>query len=264
MSYGLSMTTWGGPVQAQDAGAGTLASVTAGSAPTYSAYAQIVASTNFAASAIDLTFYAVLGTSSVHVIFKFAIGGAGSEVDFLVDVPLTTLGQSPDALYNFIVPVEIPKGSRISFAAASDTGSVVCYASVQLIAGTMGEAKSGQTPNTYGVTTSTARGITLTSGASFAKGSYVQLTASCKKTTSAILLPSTNEISGQPWYMDIAVGGSGSETIIAPDITFKIYYNVCPNSWWLPISVPAGSRLSARVSSAFNTDTIDVALIGFN
>lgn len=106
-------------------------------------------------------------------------------------------------------------------------------------------------------------------GAANAKGSYVQLTASTNfPYTSVTLQGSPTGGGGQTYLIDVAVGGAGSEQVIVPNVLLDSARGANMNGICieLPIAVPAGSRLAARVQevSGAGTRTVDVTVIGRN
>jgi hypothetical protein len=61
--------------------------------------------------------------------------------------------------------------------------------------------------------------------------------------------------------MDIAIGAASSETIIIPDLAvgnLPATTNPGGDTWWFPLLVPAGSRLSARAQGNAVSDGFDI------
>lgn len=112
-----------------------------------------------------------------------------------------------------------------------------------------------------GSSTATSLGTTLTSGTTNTKGSYTQLVASTTRDTDYILLSASNSPSnGFRLSIDLAVGGAGSEQIILPDFVVSSGINSV-NQVAIPISIPAGTRLSARCQSSAATDQVSVNVV---
>jgi hypothetical protein len=269
MSYALPMNVFSTVAQAQDNGSSGLAAASVGTAPTYGAYSEIIHSTNFTANSIRLACFVDTYNHANPTIFKFAVGASGSEVDLLVDLPMHTHAYSFDNVLHAVFPVQIPKGSRISFAVADDNSAGYArygFASVQVLGGGLEDFRTSQTPTTYGVTTASAVGTTVTSGTGFVRGSYAQITASCAEMSSAYLVVSATDDNGGKLVFDIAVGGSGSEQIIVPDLMWGVFSQTFPRCAWLPISVPAGSRLSIRCQNnySYSPESYEVAIVGMN
>lgn len=67
--------------------------------------------------------------------------------------------------------------------------------------------------------------------------------------------------------MDIAIGTAGSENIIIPDLGTGFIYpsglsgsSRSPRTWWLPVYIPAGVRVSGHIQAAIASDTVDVCI----
>lgn len=104
-------------------------------------------------------------------------------------------------------------------------------------------------------------------GAANAKGAYVQLIAATGFDYSALTVQLVGTGGGGQCYLvDIAIGAAGSEVVIAPNILLDTarggYQNVI--SLPLPLAIPIGARLAARVQEAGGTGsrTVQVTLIG--
>lgn len=108
-----------------------------------------------------------------------------------------------------------------------------------------------------GTVTGSSIGTTLTaSGTANAKGSYVQLVASTPTDTDWLMvtvLPPGSSLA--TFAVDIAIGASGSELVIAPTLTTSgkssaggpqgtaVFY-------MFPCAIPAGTRIAARAQSS--------------
>lgn len=101
-------------------------------------------------------------------------------------------------------------------------------------------------------------------GAANAKGAYVQLAAATGFKYDAITINLTAEGGGgQTFLVDIAIGAAASEVVIVPNILLdsaRAIYQI-GISLLLPVAVPAGARLAARVQEAGGAGTRDV-LVG--
>lgn len=115
---------------------------------------------------------------------------------------------------------------------------------------------------------SNSRGTTITANATAGNdGAYTQLIASTANDYFGlhVILQQGGTV-GTIGLVDIAIGGAGSEQVIVPDIpfvTFTANKRGGGFSFWLPIHVPKGSRIAARVHrSAVASQAINICLIG--
>lgn len=92
-----------------------------------------------------------------------------------------------------------------------------------------------------------SRGIVAGLG-SAAKGSWAELIASTSQPTSALLVTASRASqSTERLLLDIGVGAAGSEIVVAGNL-LAMSSVVIPGcaAWRFPVSIPAGSRISAR------------------
>lgn len=112
-----------------------------------------------------------------------------------------------------------------------------------------------------GADTTASRGTAVTaSGSTNTKGSYTQLVASSSFDASAIKVSLAPATSHTGYLVDIAVGGAGSETVIATNL--PIYSRTGTVAVYdLPIHIPAGTRISARCQSATSAAVAHVSAL---
>lgn len=117
---------------------------------------------------------------------------------------------------------------------------------------------------TVGHASSTAYGTTVTAGASAdTKGAFSQVVASTSFDASGLFIFLGAGSSGPNSYLvDIAVGGSGSEQVIIPDLLYQ-QATVGRENWVLsvPLAIPVGTRVSARCQSNNASETVQVSLL---
>jgi hypothetical protein len=111
----------------------------------------------------------------------------------------------------------------------------------------------------------TAGGQALTSGGStHSKGSYVALFASTSQAADGFLLTVTgmNDAADRRFLIDVAVGGAGSEVVILADqlVACFTYGTPMAKTFYVPIAIPAGSRVAARCQCNAATTQVFVAL----
>lgn len=106
--------------------------------------------------------------------------------------------------------------------------------------------------------------VTITASATpHTKGAYVQIVASTGFAANRVVincgvngLSNTNSSA----LMDFAIGAAGSETVIMENVA--VGYSQFGTTYDLPVQIPSGTRLSARMQSAISsrTMTINVAI----
>lgn len=97
------------------------------------------------------------------------------------------------------------------------------------------------------------------SGSNNTKGSYTQLIASTAHPAGGLLviLGGANT-SGGAYLIDIAIGAAASEQIILPDLYYHAQSDSTYMYFYVPISIPKGSRLSARTACSSASRTVRV------
>ncbi len=109
-----------------------------------------------------------------------------------------------------------------------------------------------------------SRGIILNSNASAdTKGAYVELLASLQKASQGLSVKLSHGNDASTFLVDIAIGAVSSETIIINNFfiqTMSTAGLVGEASVFLPISIPKGSRISARCQSSTGSDLIRISI----
>lgn len=101
---------------------------------------------------------------------------------------------------------------------------------------------------THGAFSASSAGTLLTSGAINTKGAYVELTSATAFESNMIRIMATHSSKNiYPHLVDIAIGPSGSEVVILPNLLFRSDNNYrIAGTYQFPITIPAGTRISAR------------------
>lgn len=89
------------------------------------------------------------------------------------------------------------------------------------------------------------------------KGAYVTLVASTAFDCDGLILTFSNPSPAAGHMLDIAVGAAASEVIIIAN-AYADQASVMPWSIWVPISIPAGSRIAARTQSTIGSNSTKV------
>jgi hypothetical protein len=118
---------------------------------------------------------------------------------------------------------------------------------------------SGVRAESFGTATGTPGAVTVTSSATAnTKGSWTQLDAATGFEATSLVLTVNTQFGDTQYLLDIGVGGAGSEQVLIPNLHFA-YANGTVAVLTFPISVPAGSRISARVADNFGGSIIYVS-----
>lgn len=246
---------------AENAGANTAlsrgTSITANAtANTKGNFTELIASTSFDATSLLVMLDDI--SSATDYLIDIAIGGAGSEVVVISNLIVT--GGTGSIVYggHYLLPVNIPAGSRVSARCQASTGSAVVRVSAQLFGSGMGGAETLGLVATYGDNTATSGGTQVDPGGTAnTKGSYVQIAASTTYPIRFLVIAIGNKLnnirSSQSWLMDVAIGGAGSETVILSNMAFNCSTSpdiITPQTYcMIPVNIPAGTRIAVRAQS---------------
>jgi hypothetical protein len=198
---------------------------------------------------------------AVSVAIDIGIGASGSEIALASNL----LAAGADRyLIHYVLPLSIKSGSRIAIRTASDLTS---YSSFYKAGAFNDSAFSGMggvsAIDTYGFVSASGHGTAVDPGATAnTKGAYAQIVSS---TTSALdgfmlafdCLSRTTGTADSDYLFDIAIGASGSERVVLPNIwcgqTDSGTTTWLKNTQYFPIQIPAGSRIAARAQSGYTT-----------
>lgn len=112
-----------------------------------------------------------------------------------------------------------------------------------------------------GTATGTSQGTSITAGAANTAGSFTQLVASSAIDASWMIVICNQASAAGALAVDIAVGASGSEKVIAQQI---VSVEASGAAVAFPCSIPAGTRISARAQSSTASATVGVSVILFD
>lgn len=244
-------------------------SVTSGTTNTKGSYTQITASTAFACDGLIVQL-ANDAADQADFLVDIAIGAAASEVVVAANLICGSTAETPTSSY--YLPIAIPAGTRIAARHQSSAATKVVRVSVMLFSrGATGPALL-QKCVTLGATTATTRGTSIDPGGSAnTKGSYVQLISATVERYQAIAVGIGNQAQQTretaTWLLDIAIGAAASEKVIVPDLQLSSAVNrsITPATFFVPVEIPSGVRVSARCASTSNTATkrlFDVVVYG--
>jgi hypothetical protein len=238
-----------------------------GTSITTASIAQIAASTNYDYDAISIT---TIGNSlGVDAALDVYLGASGSEYTLIDKLRVSKASSNPQAI-GVLLPLAVPRGSRVSAKAYGGTLSTIIHG--------MGYGALGDRGYKRGVAMgiSSATGVTIDPGGTAnTLSAWTQITASTPNAFNALMVAIGSggrsvASAGVSWLVDIAMGASGSEQIIAKQLfvmsSGNTVFNMAPPTLGpFPCSIPAGTRLAARAQCSTNGSTsrnIDVSLYG--
>lgn len=240
------------------------------SANTKGAWTQLIASTAFEAQGFYASFRGVV--ASQDVLFDIGIGGAGSEQAIISNMAFSQ--QTLRVAAGVYIPLNIPKGSRISARAQATLGGglAVSIALYPVALGLKHAEGFGRTV-TMGANTADSGGTSVDPGGSAnTKGAWSEISSSCPIDVQWLIVCITNQNNSATtttvFAIDIGVGGAGSEVVIIPDLFSVVDSGIDtpePQYYSIPVQIPAGSRVAARAQCGITDATdrlIDITLIG--
>jgi hypothetical protein len=123
----------------------------------------------------------------------------------------------------------------------------------------------GNTGQSLGVTPGTEQnGVTIAnSGVANTKSSWVTIGSTLTRMASGIrVLIEKGSVADIIYLVDIGIGAGGSEVVIASNLLFVYDTGSADNVGYydLPIQLPAGTQLSARIQTAGTSGTVNVAI----
>lgn len=196
--------------------------------------------------------------NGAYFLADLALGGAGSEQIVIPNLGISSASQGSIVPTPIFIPLLIPAGSRVSMRVQCSNGTLATLVKILFIAGSF-SGIIGRSPSRYedwGADTANSFGTAITAG-NAAKSAYTQLKAATGISTRWVSLEmeSVTANSNQA-TIDLAVGGAGAEQVVIPDITFT---NGCLGSQVvLPLQIPQGSRIAARVASSSGTPSVKI------
>lgn len=249
------------------------ATVTApGSINTKGAWAAIGAGSPAGGPGFLVDMLAEPGSGDNTMLVDIGYGGSGAQVVIVPNLILTRPTSAVGIRSRIYIPVGV--GTDVIWMRwAGSAVSPIITAQVTVFADSGFMAMPGMKATDYGTTTASSKGTDVDPGGTAnTKGSYAQLTAALTNACRGIILQASfyqsltaaGSITGA---LDLAIGGAGSEQIVLPNFLFgtgsvsgSAAHNPYP-SIFLPISLPVGARLSARMACNVNTASTRVATV---
>lgn len=255
---------WGRSYTSYQGNNGEWTNIPTGTYPTFGAWTQVVASAPFDICELSLVA-ADGGNSRDGTVFQIGIGASGSEV-----VLVPAMVYSSSGVWQIRVPIDIPAGTRIAVRAAW-TATINVQVGLAYFGASAYPEMSAKKLDSIGVNASLSQGTLLTSGASNVYGAYTQLIAATANDYAGFIPVADNVLNtatNDALDVKIAIGASGSEVDVFGMIAHSAYrvegdgaggYTGAGPVW---IQIPAGTRISAKLSSPTASATVGVSLIG--
>lgn len=112
-----------------------------------------------------------------------------------------------------------------------------------------------------GAITASSTATTVTGGADNTKGAYVQLIASTAEKYTRLAVVARNNATNVHHLFDIATGAAGSEVVLIPNIYVRRVDTVPDLQIIASVSIPAGTRISARCQGSIEGSILNMQVI---
>ena len=211
-----------------------------------------------------------LGSAIVdETLTDIAVGAAGVEQVLVPNLLVQTMNRD---MSHFVCPVKLPAGVlvRARCQAEGGSGSVVAC-SVTGIGNGWSGVEPCATCTAWGVVTATTRGTPLTSGAANVKGAWTELVSAANNLAptrylTLLVFQRSATIGSSDLMVDIGIGPA-TEQVLVPNLALSCSGtrdNAMPQLIGpLPISIPAGVRVSVRLQSSVASITWEMCGYSF-
>jgi hypothetical protein len=225
-------------------------------------WAEIVAATAHDADGLLLVVTQSSSAALSHLL-DFGVGGAGSETVILPDW-LVSIGARMTAYTT--IPIDLPAGSRIAARCqGSGVSNQLQVRAMTLRGGLLSTPPAGQVI-AIGVNSADSGGQVIDPGATTnTYGAWTELTASTTVDIVAVrvclgMRENAGPVGSVPaYYVDLGVGAAASEQSLIEALPFSMTasgdFGAGGPHFWLPVSIPAGSRIAARARAGTNDAT---------
>jgi len=209
-------------------------------------WVEVIASTSVAADVIRLIATGT-GTSSAGngALFDVGVGSSGAETVLVANV----------AVAYHCGPIEIPiavaAGTRLAVRwQSSRTSAGAATVGIRLLANPANTVRSAATIDTIGADTATSAGVSLAGTSNV----WVEVTASTARAYRGVVVCPTSLdgglAAGNFLAVDVGVGSSGAETAHLASAVYVTQgsetITLTEGSTYMPVDIPAGSRIAAR------------------
>ena len=221
------------------------------------AYTELITSTPWDADGLLVQLQ--INNSTVSALMDFAIGAAGSEVIVLANALIAQTSRVSTWVH---IPISIPAGSRVAARAQATTGGHAIAVMAHVLRGGLWSPPPGGSIITLGADTSDSGGQVIDPGGTIdTNGAWTQMSASLAQDIAAVWLMVGNRqnatLTDQSglFRLELGTGAAAAEVAAWGPIRFGSAaggtFGPLP-SMWFPLSIPAGTRLSARAKAGIN------------
>lgn len=249
-------------------GAATIGIASGGAANQKGSWVQIAAATSDDAQCVGLQW---VRFGSNYQSLDIGIGPAGSEIPLVSDL---YSGGSQTYPLSLFLPLSIPKGTRVAVRSQATAAFVTAWMHLFLISDRALSNGGSGAMDTYGFNSAATMGTPVDPGTTASvKGAWTQLAASVTANLAGFFMAfdTQNRTSGSAnndVYVDIGIGPSGSEVPVLSNFYNTNYFSgtqmVFPYTPFIPIQIPAGSRIAARCATPYTAAdrTVGMTLYG--
>lgn len=230
---------------------------------TKGAWTQMIASTANECAFIMVQGGAIIATTGA--LLDIGVGAAGSEVvivpNILVGATARSGGQNFAGMGLNIIPIRIPRGSRVAARVQATVGSTLSRTTVTLFGQQPSSMTSPRNVANMGSNTATSRAVAVT-----ANNTWTEITSSTPQAFAGLIpsiQPNDQTTQNDTERLEVGIGASGAEVAIGACLFGCSSGGVLLAGTFQPIwrRIQAGTRLSVRSATA-GTTNIDVALLG--
>jgi hypothetical protein len=233
------------------------------------AWTQLTASLSIPGQGVMVCLFASTNTARTYLV-DIGVGPANSEQVVIANL-LTTLGTDGNYRY-FYFPLSSPQSSRIVARYQSNSATSTMIVGLWVFSQGIIASSPYSRIETIGADTSDSGGTQVVPGASHTKGNYAVL-GTTTRDIYELALATANSAgdytvgTSQTHAYDIAIGPTGSERIIIPDLLAPmstVTDAVSTRNWpTFPVHIPARTQISMRAqSSQASVENFDAVVFG--
>lgn len=247
---------------------GLVATADAATAHTWGAWVEVDASLSADAAGILTNFAAVsTGSTNTATLVQIGTGGAGAETAWATFAVGSLVNSTPYGAPRYI-PGFIAAGTRVAFRVQSAVLSknvTISWMFNAVVAAAPGA------PVSMGFDTATSRGTLITApGSAGTPGAWTEVVASTSAAfTLLALFPEhgSGSMTAGEQLFDIGLGSAGAETLYIAEAAVVTHSSTEQLQaerplLAIPVSIPAGSRISARRTYLTNNTGLGLSLVG--
>ena len=260
---GFSTLAGGATEAAVTTASSTGITVSDASTDTKGSWTELLASTAYPTDWIMVTASSLASADSF--LFDIGVGASTAEKVLIPDILHDEAGVLVAIARQWLWPIYIPAGTRLSARCQSSTSSTDSMSiTVHLFASQLASIPGLSRVEGFGSVSSGSKGTAHDPGASIntKAASWTQLIASTSHPyrwmTLSTQVPGASLAAATEWLFDIGVGAAAAEKVVVPNL-WQIGPGttdaVLPACWSFPVNIPAGSRVSVRAQCSVNTAT---------